>query len=71
MRAHSYFAEEMPDIERAPEGAECFVAQVAGKDVFFHANETVTYLGTTMTGAELWARLSNHHTATLAAVRHH
>jgi DNA polymerase I len=63
LRAQSYFSEDMPDIERAPEGAECYVAQVDGKEVFFHSQEEITYLGTKMTGAQLWDRLSNVRTA--------
>ena len=63
LRAQSYFAEEMPDIERALEGARCYEATINGKQVFFHEHETITYLGQIMTGGELWDRLSNVQTA--------
>jgi DNA polymerase I len=59
LRAQSYFSEEMPDIERAPEGARCYRAMIQGQEVFFHSHERITYLGTEMSGAELWERLSN------------
>lgn len=61
LRAQSYFAEQMPDIDRAPEDARCFKAVVDGKTIFFHEQEDVTYLGQTMTGGELWERLANLH----------
>lgn len=63
LRAQSYFSEEMPDIERAPENARCFEATINGSPVFFHEHESVTYLGQSMTGGELWDRLSNVQTA--------
>lgn len=59
LRAQSYFAEDMPDIERAPEDSRCFKAIINGEEVFFHSHERVTYLGQEMSGAELWERLSN------------
>jgi len=63
LRAQSYFSEEMPDIERAPENARCFEATINGSSVFFHEHESVTYLGQSMSGGELWDRLSNVQTA--------
>lgn len=59
LRAQSYFGDQMPDIELAPEGARCFRAMVGTKEIFFHEQETVTYAGQTMTGLELWDRLEN------------
>lgn len=59
LRAHAYFGERMPDIERAPEGARCFEIVVGGKTLWFHEHETITYLGEEMTGGELWERLAN------------
>lgn len=59
LRAHSYFEERMPDIELAPEGARCFRALIGDQEIWFHEQETITYLGQTMTGADLYARLSN------------
>lgn len=59
LRAHSYFGDQMPDIEVAPEGAQCFKATVGGKEIFFHEHEQLTYLGQPMTGLELWERLQN------------
>ena len=59
LRAHSYFGEQMPDIETAPDGARCFRATVGEKSVLFHEHETVSYLGQEMTGLELWERLAN------------
>lgn len=63
LRAHSYFAEQMPDIETAPEGARCFEAKIGDKTIWFHEHETVTYLGQEMNGLELWNRLANVRTA--------
>ena len=59
LRAHAYFGDQMPDIEVAPEGARCFKATAGGKELFFHEQEQVTYLGQEMTGLELWERLAN------------
>lgn len=58
LRAHSYFPAAMPDIEYAPDTAICYKANVGGTDVCFHSEEEVEYLGTLMTGAELYALLS-------------
>lgn len=59
LRAQSYFGEDMPDIELAPEGARCFRAMIGTKEVFFHEHEQITYAGHIMTGLELWERLEN------------
>lgn len=53
LRAQSYFQERMPDIELAPEGARCFQAMLGNQPIWFHEEETITYLGETMTGAQL------------------
>lgn len=53
LRALSYFPRNMPDIERAPEGAQCFKAIVGGKEIYFHTEERITYQGKEMSGAEL------------------
>lgn len=63
LRAQSYFAEEMPDIERVPDGAKCYRASIGEETIYFHSQETVTYLGQSMTGQELWERLSNQQIA--------
>jgi DNA polymerase-1 len=59
LRAQSYFGEDMPDIELAPEGARCFRAMIGTKEIFFHEQEQVSYAGQLMTGLELWERLEN------------
>src|SRR5690606_10224839 len=59
LRAQSYFSEQMPDIELAPEGARCFQARIGEKTIWFHEHEQITYLGQGMTGLELWDRLMN------------
>ena len=59
LRAFSYFGEEMPDIEMAPESAECYTAKVGGTDIFFHSEEDVEYLGKQMKGRDLYELLTN------------
>lgn len=59
LRAHSYFGEDMPDIQLAPDGARCFRATLGKTTICFHEHETVSYLGQEMTGLELWERLVN------------
>lgn len=59
LRAHSYFGEQMPDIQLAPEGARCFEAKIGKQTIWFHEQETLSYLGQEMTGLELWERLAN------------
>jgi DNA polymerase-1 len=59
LRAQSYFSEQMPDIELAPEGARCFEAKIGDRTIWFHEQEQVSYLGQDMTGLELWERLMN------------
>lgn len=58
LRAHSYFPENMPDIERAPDGAKCYKALVGDREIYFHEFELIEYMGETVTGAELARRLS-------------
>jgi len=58
LRAQSYFGENMPDIERAPEGAKCYKALVGDQEVYFHEFEIIEYMGEQMTGADLVRRLS-------------
>ena len=53
LRAQTYFPQHMPDIERAPEGARCFKVETPEQAFYFHEHEQVTYMGKTMTGAEL------------------
>ena len=53
LRAQTYFRQHMPDIERAPEGARCFKVETPEQVFYFHEHEQVTYMGKTMTGAEL------------------
>ena len=59
LRAFTYFAEAMPDVQTAPENAVCYRANVGGTDVYFHDTEQVEYMGKTMTGRELYDILSN------------
>ena len=58
LRAQSYFPENMPDIERAPNGAKCYKALLGEREIYFHEHEIIVYLGEQMTGAELVRRLS-------------
>ena len=58
LRAQSYFPENMPDIERAPDGAKCYKALLGEREIYFHEHEIIVYLGEQMTGAELVRRLS-------------
>lgn len=53
LRALSYFGEKMPDIEQAPEGAQCYRAIVGNDEIWFHSEEQITYLGQSLTGREL------------------
>lgn len=59
LRAFSYFADQMPDIEVAPQNATCYIARVDDTDIYFHAEETIEYLGKTMKGSELYELLTN------------
>ena len=58
LRAQSYFPENMPDIERAPDGAKCYKALLGEREIYFHDHEIIVYLGEQMTGAELVRRLA-------------
>ena len=53
LRAQTYFSENMPDIQRAPEGAKCYKATMGTQVIYFHEHEVITYMGKEMTGAEL------------------
>lgn len=54
LRALAYFGEDMPDIEITPDGATAYKAVIAGKDVYFHSEEEIEYLGTKMKGQDLF-----------------
>ena len=58
LRAHSYFSENMPNIERAPDGAKCYKALVGDREIYFHEFEIIEYMGEQMTGADLVQHLS-------------
>jgi len=60
LRAQSYFREHMPDIELCPADTQAFKAELDGVAIYFHATETIEYLGEQITGQELYERLSNH-----------
>ena len=60
LRAFTYFTEDVPDVECAPEGALCYKANVGGTDVYFHAQEQIEYLGQQMTGEQLYELLTNN-----------
>ena len=53
LRAQTYFSENMPDIQRAPEGAKCYKATMGSQVIYFHEHEVITYMGKELTGAEL------------------
>ena len=59
LRAYAYFGDQMPDVEMAPKGAECYTANVGGADIYFHSEEDVEYLGKLYKGKELYALLTN------------
>lgn len=59
LRAFYYFGEQMPEVEVAPLGAECYTANVGGTDIFFHSEEDVEYLGKQMKGKELYELLTS------------
>ena len=54
LRAFSYYAEQMPDIETVPEGIECYKAKVGDTYICFHADEQIEYMGKIMTGKSLY-----------------
>lgn len=58
LRAQAYFKEDLPDIERAPEGAKCYRAMLGTKEIYFHEHESIVYMGKQVTGAELFQLLS-------------
>lgn len=59
LRAHSYFGNQMPDIETAPTDAICYNALVGGDVIWFHSKEQIHYLGQSMTGQELYEHLAS------------
>lgn len=59
LRAAAYFPEAMPDIEQAPNNALCYKAKVGGTNIYFHAEETVEYLGKNYKGKELYELLTH------------
>jgi DNA polymerase-1 len=59
LRAHSYFGNQMPDIETAPKDAICYNALVGGDVIWFHSKEQIHYLGQSMTGQELYEHLAS------------
>lgn len=59
LRAQAYFGEQMPDILLANDGEICYKANVGGTEICFTANETVEYLGKTMTGQKLYELFAN------------
>ena len=61
LRATAYFGESMPDIELAPAGAECYAASIDGTSIYFHSEEDVEYLGTSMKGKELYDLMNKLH----------
>jgi DNA polymerase-1 len=58
LRAQAYFKGDVPDIERAPEGAKCYRAMLGTKEIYFHEHESIVYMGKQVTGAELFQLLS-------------
>lgn len=60
LRAQAYFGEAMLDIERAPEGAKCYRAMLGDKTIYFHEQEQIVYMGTKLTGAELYQLLQEN-----------
>lgn len=58
LRAATYFAENMRDIEIAPDNADTYSAVVDGETIYFHSEEEIDYLGKTMTGKDLYDLLT-------------
>ena len=58
LRALAYFGDDMPDIETVPDGAVAYKATINGKGVYFHSEEEIEYLGTKMTGQDLFNLIS-------------
>lgn len=58
LRAAYYFADQCPDIEKAPKNAICYKAKVGGTDIYFHSDEDIEYLGTPMKGRDLYELLA-------------
>lgn len=58
LRALAYFGEHMPDIETLPDGEYACMAVVDDKEIYFHSNEKVEYLGQKLLGSELFALIN-------------
>ena len=59
LRAYSYWGDKMPDISMAEEGEDCYSAKVGSTNIYFHADETIEYLGKQYKGKELYDLLIN------------
>lgn len=59
LRAFTYFGNKMPDIEVAKENVICYRAIINNKDVYFHEEEEIEYLGKLIKGKELYELLTN------------
>jgi DNA polymerase-1 len=61
-RAFYYFRDQMPEIRQIPENANslCYKANVGGADIWFTADDKITYQGNIYTGAELYAAFTNN-----------
>jgi DNA polymerase-1 len=55
LRALAYFKEHMLDIELLPDLAVPYKAVIEGKDIYFHSDEVIEYMGQNMLGSELVA----------------
>ena len=58
LRALAYFKEHMPDIELVPEGATAYKALVDDKQIYFHSDEEIEYMGQKLLGHELFAQFN-------------
>lgn len=58
LRALAYFGNHMPDIETCPDNGVAYAAVIEGKKVYFHSEEEIEYLGTKMTGADLFKTIN-------------
>lgn len=58
IRALKYFGEHMPDIELLPDGEQALMAIVGDKEIYFHSNEEIEYMGQKLLGSELLALIN-------------
>lgn len=58
LRALAYFGEHMQDIELLPEGSTPYKTVVNGKDIYFHSDEEIDYMGQKLLGSELFALIN-------------